>query len=135
MTDRPFASTAPMIAASVLSADFSRLDREIEDVLNGGADFLHLDVLDGHFAPNISFGPRYVESIRKVTKAYFDAHLMITEPLRWAPAFVKAGAQNITFHIEAVPDASAAAKEIRRLGCNVGITLRPMTRIEALYPV
>ena len=134
MTSDPFAASGPMILPSILSADFARLGTEIEEVLAGGADFLHLDVMDGHFVPNISFGPPIIHSARRVTDAFFDAHLMICEPLRYAPAMVKAGAQSLTFHVEVTDDPASTAREIRKLGCRVGITLNPATPVEKLLP-
>jgi ribulose-phosphate 3-epimerase len=134
MTSNPFTSTKPMIAASILAADFSKLGFEIDDALNGGADFIHLDVMDGHFVPNISFGPPIIAAARPVTPAYFDVHLMISEPLRYAPAMVKAGANSLTFQVETVDDPVATANEIKKLGCHVGITLNPATPVADIWP-
>jgi ribulose-phosphate 3-epimerase len=135
MTSNPFQSSKPQIAASILSADFSKLASEINDVDRGGVDFLHLDIMDGHFVPNISFGPAITAATRRVTSAFLDVHLMISEPVRYAPAFLKAGADALTFHCEVVTDVLSTAKELRKLGCkHVGITLNPLTEFEQILP-
>jgi ribulose-phosphate 3-epimerase len=135
MTTDPYTATGPMILPSILSADFVKLGAEVEDALAAGGDFLHCDVLDGHFAPNISFGPHVIEAVRRVTPCYLDCHLMISEPVRYAEALVKAGASSLTFHTEAVDDPVATAKELRKRGCRVGVTIRPATPVEAVWPV
>jgi len=134
MTTDPLTLNTPLIAASILSADFSKLKAEIDDVDRGGADFLHLDIMDGHFVPNISFGPAVCAAVRASTNAFLDTHLMIDEPLRYAPAFAKAGVNSITFHVEAVSDPLDTAKRIRDLGVRVGITLKPATPTDAILP-
>ena len=121
------------IAPSLLSADFARLAEQIELVEQAGARMLHLDIMDGHFVPNLTFGPSVVKCIRPVTKISFDAHLMIADPLKFAPPFAKAGADCITFHAETVTDSKAAAKEISSLGVSVGVTINPDTPAETIF--
>jgi ribulose-phosphate 3-epimerase len=135
MTNNPLTSIAPQIAPSILSADFAKLGAEIAEVDRGGADFLHLDVMDGHFVPNISFGPVVVRATRRMTRAFLDVHLMIANPLRYAEAFLKAGADGLTFHVEVASDVAATAQEMRALGVkHVGVTLNPATSVETLWP-
>jgi ribulose-phosphate 3-epimerase len=122
------------VAASLLSADFSDLRNEIASVERGGADWLHLDVMDGHFVPNITFGPFIVEAIKKVSKLPLDAHLMITDPLKYAPEFAKAGADYITIHAEVIDDLPSALRQIKELGVKVGLSVNPETPLDKAIP-
>ncbi|MEE8074351.1 MAG: ribulose-phosphate 3-epimerase [Candidatus Binatia bacterium] len=113
------------IAPSILSADFSRLADEIRAVEKAGADWLHLDVMDGHYVPNITIGPIVVEWIRKATELPLDVHLMITDPDKYAPEFIKAGAGWISVHPETCKDPKSSLKRIRELGARVSIAVNP----------
>ena len=123
-----------MIAPSLLSADFSRLAEEVRDVEKAGCDALHIDVMDGHFVPNLTIGPLVVSAIRKVTKLPLDVHLMIDMPSRYITEFRKAGADWITVHVEAEKDVRGVLQMIKSSGAKAGISLRPKTAVETLFP-
>jgi len=121
-----------IIAPSLLSADFDRLGEEIGAVVAAGADWLHLDVMDGHFVPNITIGPPVIAALRPLTTVPFDVHLMITQPERYLEEFAEAGANILSVHVEASPHLHRTLREIRRLGCRSGVVLNPSTPPETV---
>lgn len=124
-----------MIAPSILSADFSCLGSEIAEVEKAGAKIFHVDVMDGHFVPNLTIGPLVVEALRPKTKAILDCHLMVNEPEKMIPWFAEAGADWITFHDEAAANAEMLIDQIHKLGKKAGISIKPNTPVEMIEPL
>jgi len=123
------------IAPSVLSADFGRLADDIARCENGGADWIHVDVMDGRFVPNLTFGAKIIETLKRLTKLPLDVHLMVVEPENYFDSFVKAGASVLTIHQEAAPHLHRQLHRIRELGCRAGASVNPSTPVESLRDV
>lgn len=123
------------VVPSILSADFARLAEEIAEVEASGVKVVHLDVMDGHFVPNITFGPPIVAKLRKCSSLVFDTHLMITDPETYAPRFIEAGSNHISFHIEATKEPGKLIETIHGLGATAGVTINPATPVEAIEKI
>ena len=124
-----------LVAPSILSADFSTLGQEIKDIEAAGANWVHVDVMDGHFVPNLTIGAPVVKSIRPVTKLPLDVHLMIDRPDEYAESFIKAGADYLTIHVESKCNIQETLINIKNMGCKPGITLRPKTSLDEIKPL
>ncbi len=122
------------VAPSLLSCDFARMGEEVVRVDQAGADLIHLDVMDGHFVPNLTIGPAIISAVRPYTQLPFDVHLMISDPLAYIDAFADAGADIITFHVEADSDIAATIAKIKSRGLKAGLVIKPKTPVERVYP-
>lgn len=125
------------IAPSLLAANFANLQKEIEDITLGGAQWLHYDVMDGHFVPNISFGYSILKDIKKITNLYLDVHLMISDPRKYAEEFIKAGASLLVFHIETMTSTKETIQciqDIKKQGVDVGLSIKPNTSVDTIIP-
>lgn len=123
-----------LVAPSILSADFANLERDVKAVAAAGADWIHVDVMDGHFVPNLTIGVPVVKSLKKISPIPLDVHLMIEKPERYVENFIRAGADYLTIHVEASDDVAGTLKKIRSLGAKAGLTLRPRTSLEEVLP-
>ena len=124
---------APRINPSILAADFVNMQADLAKIAT--ADFAHVDVMDNHFVPNLTFGPQMVERIQATSPIPLDVHLMITDPERWAPEYAEIGAASVTFHLEAADDPVALARRLRDIGCRAGVAVKPATPVESLFEV
>lgn len=124
-----------LIAPSIIASDFTHLADEISVIESAGADWLHMDIMDGHFVPTITVGPLFVQACKRATKLPIDAHLMISDPDQYLEVFAKAGANNITVHVETCPNLLQTIQKIKSLGCTAGVTLNPATPASALDSV
>jgi ribulose-phosphate 3-epimerase len=123
------------IAPSILSADFGRLADDIARLEAGGADWIHVDVMDGRFVPNLTFGAKVIETVRKLTSLPLDVHLMVVEPESYFDTFAKSGASNLTIHVEVAPHLNRQLARIRELGCGAGVAINPSTPVESVREV
>ncbi|MDF3004119.1 MAG: ribulose-phosphate 3-epimerase [Oscillospiraceae bacterium] len=123
-----------LISPSILASDFANLEREVCAIAKGGADLVHVDVMDGHFVPNITIGVPVVQALKRISPIPLDVHLMISDPLTFVPAFANAGSDIITFHLECECDVQKTIDTIRQNGAKVGVSLKPNTAAEAVFP-
>lgn len=127
-----FNMTHYLLAPSIIASDFAHIADEVATIQSAGADWIHVDVMDGHFVPDITIGPLFVRSLKRVANIPLDVHLMISEPEKYLEAFAEAGANNITVHVETCPDLPRVIEKIKSLGCTAGVTLNPATPASAI---